>query len=88
MVEYPQTVPNLTEIGQNLYDLVEYSNIVLYECKDLRFEASCAIGKDTGRGLRVVKEKSSQKIDQIVALAMASIDAVKSNSFFEDCDFS
>jgi hypothetical protein len=35
------------------------------------------IGKDTGRGLRIVKEKSTQKIDQIVALAMACIDATK-----------
>lgn len=77
MAEFAQTVANLTEAGQNLYDLIEYRNILLYPCKDLRFEASCAIGKDTGRGLRIVKEKSSQKIDQIVALAMASIDAVK-----------
>ena len=77
MQEYLQTVGNLTEIGQNLYDLVEYRNLILYPCKDLRFEASCAIGKETGRGIRIVKEKSSQKIDQIVALAMASIDAVK-----------
>lgn len=77
MVEYPQTVSNLTEIGQNLYDLVEYRNLILYPCKDLRFEATCAIGKETGRGIRIVKEKSSQKIDQIVSLAMAAIDAVK-----------
>jgi len=77
MQEFPQTIQNLTEIGQNLYDLVEYRNILMYPCKDLRFEASCAIGKETGRGLRIVKEKSTQKIDQVVALAMASIDAVK-----------
>ena len=77
MQEYPQTVPNLTEIGQNLYDLVEYKNIVLYSCKDLRQEATSAVAKDTGRGLRIVKEKSSKKIDQIVSLAMAAIDSVK-----------
>ena len=73
MREFPQTTGNLTEIGQNLYDIVEYGNIVLYACKDLRFEATCAIGKDTGRGLRIVKERRSQKIDQIIALAMAAI---------------
>jgi phage terminase large subunit-like protein len=77
MLEYAQTGPNLTEIGQNLYDLVEYGNIVLYPCKDLRFEATCAIGKETGRGVRILKEKSSQKIDQVVALAMAALDATK-----------
>jgi phage terminase large subunit-like protein len=86
MVEYPQTVPNLTEIGQNIYDLVEYENIALYACKDLRLEASCAIGKETGRGIRIAKEKSTQKIDQIVALAMASNGATKANTFFEDLD--
>ena len=77
MAEYPQTVPNLTEIGQNLFDLVQYRNIVFYPCKDLRFEASCAIGKETGRGIRIAKEKSSQKIDEIVALAMAALDPSK-----------
>ena len=86
MTEYPQTVGNLTECGQAIYDLVEYGNILLYECKDLRFEASCSIGKETGRGIRIVKEKSTQKIDQIVALAMASSGATKSNSFFENLD--
>ena len=34
MIEFPQTGGNLTEMGQNLYDLVEYGNIVLYSCKD------------------------------------------------------
>jgi phage terminase large subunit-like protein len=72
MVEYPQTVANMTEAGQGLFDLVEYGNLVLYPCKDLRYEATCAIGKDTGRGLRIIKDKSSAKIDQIVALAMAA----------------
>ena len=84
MQEFPQTGGNLTEIGQNLYDLVEYGNMVLYPCKDLRYEATCAIAKETGRGLRIVKEKSSQKIDQVVALAMASLGSIKTNSLFAD----
>ena len=77
MEEFPQTGGNLTEMGQNLYDLVEYGNIALYPCKDLRYEATCAIAKETGRGLRIVKEKSTQKIDQIVALAMAVLEATR-----------
>jgi phage terminase large subunit-like protein len=77
MVEYPQTTTNLTEIGQNIYDLVQYRNIILYPCKDLRFEATCAIGKETTRGVRIVKEKLSHKVDQIVSLAMAALDAAK-----------
>jgi len=77
MEEFPQTAGNLTEMGQNLYDLVEYGNIVLFACEDVRYEATCALAKETGRGLRIVKEKSTQKIDQIVALAMAALEAVK-----------
>jgi hypothetical protein len=71
--EFPQTESNLTEIGQGLFDLIEYKNIKLYRCKDMRYEATCALGKETTRGLRIVKGKSSQKIDQIIALAMACL---------------
>lgn len=87
MDEFPQTGSNLTEMGQNLYDLVEYGNILLYPCKDMRYEATCAIAKETGRGLRIMKEKSTQKIDQIVALAMAALGVSKSSSFFSECNF-
>jgi len=75
MEEFPQSLSNLTQIGQNIYDLVEYKNIVLYPCKDLRYEATCAIAKETTRGLQIRKEKSTQKIDQVVALAMAALGA-------------
>jgi len=71
MEEFAQSVPNLTDMGQNLFDLVEFNNIVLYPCRELRKEAVAAIAKDTGRGLRIAKEKTSHKIDQIVSLAMA-----------------
>ncbi len=80
MVEFPQTSGNLTEMGQNLFDLVEYGNLVLYSCKDLRYEASVAVAKETPRGLRIAKEKSSQKIDQIVSLAMACLQATKAKT--------
>lgn len=84
MQEFPQTSRNLTEMGQNLFDLVEYGNLTLYSCKDLRYEATCAVAKETGRGLKIMKEKSSQKIDQIVSLAMAALRPT--SGFFSDCD--
>jgi len=71
MEEFPQSLPNLTEMGQNLFDLVKFGNIVLYACSDMRKEATAAIASDSGRGMRIVKEKSSHKIDQIISLAMA-----------------
>ena len=76
MQEYPQTVPNLTEMGQNLYDQVHGGSVVFYPDKELRKEATVAIAKETTRGLRIAKEKTSQKIDQVVALAMAVAGAV------------
>lgn len=86
MEEFPQTGGNLTEMGQNIYDLVEYGNIVLYGCRHMRYEATCSIAKETGRGLRLTKEKSTQKIDQIVALAMAALKGSKTASAFSDCN--
>jgi phage terminase large subunit-like protein len=86
MQEYPQTVPNLTECGQNLYDLVQGGSIVFYPDKELRKEAVNALGKETTRGIRIVKEKVSQKIDQIIALAMGASGAAKANPLFENLD--
>lgn len=76
LTEFPQTVPNLTAIGQNLYDLIEFRGLALYPDTELRKEAAMAVGKETGRGLRIVKEKVSHKIDQIIALAEACYAAV------------
>uniref|UniRef100_A0A6M3XNA8 Putative terminase n=1 Tax=viral metagenome TaxID=1070528 RepID=A0A6M3XNA8_9ZZZZ len=87
MQEYGQSGPAMTEAGQNIYDLVQYGNIVLYECKDMRYEATCSIAKETSRGLRIMKEKSTQKIDQIVALAMAGLGVSKASGFFSDVSF-
>jgi phage terminase large subunit-like protein len=86
MQEYPQTTANLQIMGQNIYDLVEYKNLVLYEDVDLRFEANCARAKESMRGLQITKEKSTQKIDQIVALAMAAVDT--RSGYFANCDTS
>jgi phage terminase large subunit-like protein len=71
MVEFPQTVGNLTDMGQVLFDAVKHQSLKLYADADMRKEASFAVGKETPRGMRIVKEKSSHKIDAIVALAMA-----------------
>lgn len=72
MVEFPQTVGNLTDMGQCLFDAVKHRTLKLYADADMRKEASFAVGKETPRGMRIVKEKSSHKIDAIVALAMAT----------------
>lgn len=81
MEEYPQVVSNLTDMGQNIFDLVEYRRLVLYPDKELRYEASCAVAKETERGIQITKTKSSHKIDSIVALAMAALPAAKTQEY-------
>ncbi len=71
MIEFPQTVGNMTDAGQALYDAVKHKVLKLYSDDELRREAKFAVGKETARGMRIVKEKASHKIDAIVALAMA-----------------
>ena len=72
MVEFPQTVSNLTDIGQAIYDAVKHKTLKLYVDKELRREAAFAVGKETPRGIQIVKVKRGHKIDAIVALAMAT----------------
>ena len=71
MLEWPQTVANMTDCGQALYDAVNHWTLVLYADEAMRKQAAFAVGKETPRGMRIVKEKASHKIDVIVALAMA-----------------
>lgn len=80
MVEFPQTVPNLTEMGQNLFDLIKGKNLLLYKDDDMRAHAQNARAQETPRGFRIVKGKSTKKIDLMIALAMAALGAVKSNA--------
>jgi len=77
MVEFPQSSSNLTDMGQNLYDLIQDLNLVLYPDDFMRTCASHAIAIQSSRGWRIAKEKTSHKIDVIVALAMACLAAVE-----------
>jgi phage terminase large subunit-like protein len=70
--EFPQTSANLTIASQNLYELVEGRNLILYRDAAMRLSASRAIAIETSRGWRIAKEKQSHKIDVIVALGMAA----------------
>jgi phage terminase large subunit-like protein len=74
--EFPQTVGNLTTVGQTLFDLVQGHNLALYPDAAMRLAVSRAVAVETSRGWRISKEKQSHKIDVIVALAMACHAAV------------
>jgi len=77
MMEYPQSIPNLTAMGQNLYELVKGGNLVLYPDDFMRICASHAIAVQSSRGWRIAKEKTSHKIDVIVALAMSALAVIQ-----------
>lgn len=77
MIEFPQSVPNLTEASTNLYELLKGRNLVAYADDDLRLALSRCVALETSRGWRIAKEKQSHKIDVIVALAQAALGAVE-----------
>jgi hypothetical protein len=69
--EVPQTVGNTTAFSQSLYDAIKGRTLSMYPAADLREQALNAVAVETGRGWRLAKEKTSRKIDGVVALAMA-----------------
>jgi phage terminase large subunit-like protein len=77
MVEFPQSLPNLTSASQNLYELIKAQNLVAYPDPDLRLAVQRSIAVENARGWRIAKEKSSHKIDVVVALAMAALAVVE-----------
>jgi hypothetical protein len=77
MVEFPQSVPNLTEASTNLFELIKGCNLTAYPDADIRLAISRAVALETSRGWRIAKEKASHKIDVVVALAMAALGAVR-----------
>ncbi len=76
IMEFPQTQANMTRMSQLLFDLLRGKNLVLYPDPDLREQALHTVAIETGRGLRITKEKLSKKIDAIVALSMACVAAL------------
>ena len=77
MVEFPQSVSNLTESSTNLYETIKGRNLTVYSDPEMRLAVSRAVALETSRGWRITKEKVSDKIDVVVALAMAALGAVQ-----------
>lgn len=78
--EFPQSLPNLTAIGQNLFDLIQGQNLVAYPDPQMRLAISRAVAVETPRGFRISKQTQSHKIDVVIALAMAAYAAVQDQS--------
>lgn len=76
MVEYPQTTPNLTASSQALYDAIKARHLRVYPAPDLRQHVLNAVALDSGRGWRIAKDRSTNKVDGCVALSFATVGAV------------
>src|SRR5262249_28256369 len=57
MEEFPQSVPNLTEASQNLFELIKSHNIVVYADDAIRLAVSRAVAVEGARGWKISKEK-------------------------------
>jgi len=78
MWEGPQVAGYLTETSTNLFELIKGRNLISYPDPDLKLAISRAVALETSRGWRIAKDKTSHRIDVVVALAMAALDAVRS----------
>ncbi len=87
MVEFPQSVPNLTEASSNLYELVKGRNLTCYPDEDIRLAISRCVAIEMSRGWRIAKEKASHKIDVVVALAQACLGAVQGGQTVQEYAF-
>ncbi len=84
MTEYAQSTPNLTSMSQNLFDLIRFGNLLAYPDAQLRRHVSHAVAVESARGWKISKHKTSHKIDAVIALAMACLEAVRdSRNTFE-----
>jgi phage terminase large subunit-like protein len=75
--EYNQTQQNLTEATEALYSVLTTRGIRLYNAPDLREHVLNAVSVETPRGIRLSKQKTSNKIDGAVALSFAVLAAVQ-----------
>jgi len=76
MIQFSQTVDGLVQCGENLYSLIKGRNLIIYKSQEFKDHALKTICKETPRGFRLIKSKSSERIDLMIALAMASLKAV------------
>jgi phage terminase large subunit-like protein len=77
IVEWAQTQARTTEMGQTLLEALKGRTLRMYPAPELREQALQTILVESPRGFRIVKESTTQKIDAIVALAMAVVSSMR-----------
>ena len=82
VVEYAQSLPNLSAMASNLYELVRSRALSVYPDPNLRRAVAQAVAVEGARGWVIKKEKQAHKIDPLIALAMAALAAVELKGVF------
>jgi hypothetical protein len=77
MQEFPQTMSNLTTMGENLFALIKGRNLLVYPDEQIRTAVLHAVAVESGRGWRLDKSKQSDHVDIVISLAMAALAAVR-----------
>lgn len=67
----------LTEATEALYSVLTTKGIRLYKAPDLREHVLNAVSVETPRGIRLSKQKTSNKIHEAVALSFAVLAAIQ-----------
>ncbi len=80
MQEYPQTLNNLTAVGENLFELLKGRNLLSYPDDEIRTAISHAVAIEGARGWKIAKDKQSHRIDIVIALGMAALACVRDQS--------
>ena len=75
--EYNQTQNNLTEATEALYSALTTRNIRLYNAPDSRSHVLNAVSIETPRGIRLSKQKTSNKIDGAVAFSFGVLATIQ-----------
>jgi phage terminase large subunit-like protein len=75
IIEYTQTPANLTHMATAVSDALKDKMLQLYPDAELRQHALNTVCVESRQGLRIAREKTSRKIDGIIALAMALVAA-------------
>lgn len=77
MTEWPQTLSNLSLMAGSLLELIKRKQIVCYPADDLRQAIAKTVAIEGSRGWRLGKAKQSDRVDPIIALAMAALATVQ-----------
>jgi phage terminase large subunit-like protein len=71
MEEFPQTTERTTDMSSALYNALKERKLIAYASDEIRYALSRTSAAESIRGVRIARRSHTQKIDVVVALAMA-----------------